>query len=153
VVAALLDVRRQRGPPEDDAHLLGDGTEPMVRELERDRIGGAHRSSTSPPRGSTCTRQPGGTTVVALYSHTTAGPRRAQPTGRSSRRKPAVAARRPSNQTRRTPSGAGRRAGRRGSRGIAVPPPRARSLTVTTSSGRAASAWPKRSRWSAWNAP
>ena len=84
-VTSLLDVGRQRRAAEDDAHLLRDGRQTLIGDGERD---GVHqpRPSTSPAVRSTCRRQPGGTTVVALYSQTMSGPRTRQPTGRSARR-------------------------------------------------------------------
>src|SRR5439155_1095609 len=84
IVAPLLDVGREGGPPEHNTHLLGDARQAMVGDLERDRV--HHASSRSPPSRSTVTRQPGGTSVVALYSQTTAGPPRRRPGRRSSRR-------------------------------------------------------------------
>ena len=38
-VLALLDVGRERGPAERDAHLLGDGDEEALEDLELDRVG------------------------------------------------------------------------------------------------------------------
>src|SRR6185369_3965038 len=114
VVPPLLDVRRQRRAAEDHAHLLGDAREAMVGDLERDRIALHRRRSSSrrPPVGSTESRQPGGTTVVALYSQTRSGPGSRVPTGRASRRWTGVATARPSNTTRRRMSGSRRVADR-----------------------------------------
>ena len=42
-VLPLLDVRRKGGPAEDGGHLLGDGDEDVLEELELDRIDLLHR--------------------------------------------------------------------------------------------------------------
>ena len=84
-IPSLLDVRRHRRAAEHDAHLLGHGGKPLVGDGERDCVHHA-RSRTSPPNRSTRTHHLGGTTVVALYSQMTRGPRAAHPAGSSIRR-------------------------------------------------------------------
>src|SRR5581483_8407989 len=134
VVAPLLDVRREGGPPEHDAHLLGDAREAVVRELEVDGVQRAAPPCTrrSPPWPSTRAVHRGGTRVVALYSQTTAGPGTRVPGPRSSRRH-TVATRGPASKTTgRRATGAGRGRRRSRSSGTRARPPRARTRTVTT---------------------
>src|SRR5262249_23170085 len=145
-VPAFPDVRREARPAEHHPHLLGDAREPVVRDLEVDRVhqlrapapgalprgapapGALSRplgrvgSSTSPPARSTVTVHPGGTSVVALYSETTAGPGSRSP-GASSSRWRSRARRGPaSNTTRAVRRRRGRPRGRRW-RGTRSPPP------------------------------
>ena len=77
VIATFLDVRREAGVAEANAHLLGDRRETMVQHRERDRIqrrdplhrrASRHRFDSS----STKPRHPGGINVVELYSTTSA---------------------------------------------------------------------------------
>ena len=125
VVAALLDVGRERAAAERDAHLLGDGAQAMVEDLEGDGVERGRRRTAWPvtgdrwagaaatrrageragawarwrasapphrcdsnirsPVGVTRAIQPGGTTVVALNSVMTRGPRMGRLGGRAPR--------------------------------------------------------------------
>src|SRR5262245_51037512 len=84
VVAALLDVGRERAAAQRGSHFLGDRAQPMVEYLERDRIQPRlrgrmpmpvrHRdSSIRSPRRCTRMAQFGGTKIVALSSVMTTG--------------------------------------------------------------------------------
>jgi hypothetical protein len=82
VVAALLDVGRDRRAPQRSAHLFCDGMNAALKDCEFDGVdGGAHActSMTRLPKVSTCRRSPGGRMVAELYSEMMAGPAKASP--------------------------------------------------------------------------
>ena len=103
VVEPLLDVGREAGAAQRDAHLLGDGDEQVLEDLELDGIDALHFGATGVarpvqprrsrrmrlPNSSTRKRKPGGTTAVASPPATTAGPsprragRQIAPSGRT----------------------------------------------------------------------
>ena len=110
-IQALLDVHRARGVGERHAHLLGDGHEQIVEDLEQHRIGARRRrvSRRAAPvfvehqvveRRCSVARQPRSMTTVVLRSQMTAGPRSRRPAAARRARRTACRARR----RRRTPA-------------------------------------------------
>src|SRR5215475_15235038 len=82
-VHRVLEIVGVRGAHERDGHLVHEGVEAVLRELEEDRvaeIASAHRVPpvvmTMLPCVSSRAAQPGGTSVVASYSSTSSGPGR-----------------------------------------------------------------------------
>ena len=82
VVAALLDVGRERGASQGRAHFLGDRVHGALKDGELDRIAGVRNHARTPsstaitrfPKPSTCALEPGGNSVAAVYSVIIAGP-------------------------------------------------------------------------------
>ena len=94
VVAALLDIGRERGAAQGSAHLLGNGMHGALKDRQLNRIGcPRHHARSSParvmtrfPNVSTRADAPGGSTVAAVYSVIIAGPRITSPGRKPSRR-------------------------------------------------------------------
>src|SRR5258706_6627767 len=75
IVAAFLDVGRERRAAQRRSHFLGDRVKQVLKDLQASGIERHRRGSKIMfPYGSTRPVQRGGITVVALYSVTTAGP-------------------------------------------------------------------------------
>src|SRR5262249_61061963 len=105
---------RVRRADQRRVHVLRAGLEEVADDLGGDEVGGrraAHRSSprviASVSARPAVTRQPGGTTVVAVGSPTIAGPPTARPPVPSRRCSTAVSTGAPSNVTGRAVVGAG----------------------------------------------
>ncbi len=82
-VHGVLEVVRVGGAHQGDGHLVHDGIEAVLHQLEENGIAeitGAHQAPpvvmTMLPCGSRRAAQPGGTRVVASYSSTSRGPGR-----------------------------------------------------------------------------
>ena len=77
-ILAFLDVGGEGRPAQDGGHLLGDGDEDVLEELELDRVDFLHREPvlrmTRLRKASTRAAKPGGTKVVDSGSMTRAGP-------------------------------------------------------------------------------
>src|SRR6185295_20286786 len=80
VIHVVLEHAGVGGAQDRQRHLVGDGEQRVPEQLEADRVGeaAAHAptSITMLPHASSAARAPGGTTHVASYSSTTAGPSR-----------------------------------------------------------------------------
>src|SRR2546428_3151600 len=70
---------------QDEPHLLGDRREGVHHYLERDRVEGHTRSTTTAPDAWTAPRHPGSISAVASQPARIAGPSSVTPTARSSR--------------------------------------------------------------------
>ncbi len=82
-VHGVLEVVRIGGAHQRDGHLVHDGVEAVLHQLEENGIAeitGAHSAPpvvmTMLPCASRCAAQPGGTRVVASFSSTSSGPGR-----------------------------------------------------------------------------
>src|SRR2546428_13299596 len=73
---------------QDEPHLLGDRREGVPHYLERDRVEGHTRSTTTAPDAWAAPRHPGSMRAVAPRPTRIAGPSRVTPTARSSRAHP-----------------------------------------------------------------
>ena len=93
IVAALLDIGRERGAPQRRAHLLRDGVHGALKDREFDRIACRRHAlhlfadgMTRLPKPSTARMHSGGSTVAAVYSVIIAGPWIVSPGMSASRR-------------------------------------------------------------------
>src|SRR5262249_43414542 len=152
-IVRVADHRGPRGTPDRGLHLLLDGGEGPLDDLQHDRVH-AHRVTTRLPSGSTRAVKPGCSGTVEPYSSMTAGPATTSPGPRSARWSTCASTYPSSKYTGRTPGRAGPvpTMGRSEGRRIGPIPVTRRLTHSTCCSGRSRKQYPYSRSCASWKA-